>query len=664
MIRDIYNIDLEIPNSGIFIKGLDNEKLTISLDLVRFMQINKRQIVSSGNKLDVGKLAKPLNPYIIYNILEENNKNNFNGVKIIEKIEDENNIIYHFNFGLILNTFIEKSKITRQMEQNTSDNLKDLNEIKAFIAPCFFSYGMVGDVKSIPKNELEDLENDYGYEGKDYKSIFKKEVYINFSCYERVYFSNCEFKSKVSLHIINNDNTVCFLNGMDFSNCIFEDEINFKRFISGTSLPENKYYNNEQDTLFKNCIFKKRVVFHNSNFFNSIYFNNSHFKDYVDFHECRFEKTTCFYGVTFDKGPNFSQVIFKENLNAVNANLNFTFNGLKIQIKKEEENFNKDKNEQYQKSLDKFANDFRDSFRVFKNALIKDNNLLEASNFHKYELYCKEIELKNKKGKTFKDVVDKYQLFFYRKLCDHHTDLLKVFHNLLIIIMLFSIFSFVLDKFKQPSIENNAKYHIVQVDTNESYIFKEHNKTTYNFLSLNIEQEFKNLSQFIPMDKILFTVKSFIYENPLRNQLTFIEKFGLFLFFALLVILVALLIKQYLWFLLLPLFVGVVYCIGFSKSIITHFMIIMLFACTFILIMVFDSKSKRFLFVGISYIVCIFTLLAKPSLMLPVFGSFLEKDTNTTYPLLLSLSVVYFILVALVIFSLQKTARKNSIVPS
>nr|WP_250322428.1 hypothetical protein [Campylobacter lari] len=104
MIRDIYNIDLEILNSGIFIKGLDNEKLTISLDLVRFMQINKRQIVSSGNKLDVGKLAKPLNPYIIYNILEENNKNNFNGVKIIEKIEDENNIIYHFNFGLILNT--------------------------------------------------------------------------------------------------------------------------------------------------------------------------------------------------------------------------------------------------------------------------------------------------------------------------------------------------------------------------------------------------------------------------------------------------------------------------------------------------------------------------------------------------------------------------------
>lgn len=49
------------------------------------------------------------------------------------------------------------------------------------------------------------------------------------------------------------------------------------------------------------------------------------------------------------------------------------------------------------KPIDKFANDFRDSFRTFKNALVKDNNLLDASNFHKCELYCKEIEL-NKIG--------------------------------------------------------------------------------------------------------------------------------------------------------------------------------------------------------------------------------------------------------------------------
>ncbi|EAI3898749.1 hypothetical protein YN70_001320 [Campylobacter coli] len=450
-----------------------------------------------------------------------------------------------------------------------------------------------------------------------------------------MYFSNCEFKSKVSLHIIDNDNTVSFLNGIDFSNCIFEDEINFKRFISGTSLPENKYYNNEQDTLFKNCIFKKRVDFHNSNFFNSIYFNNSHFKDYVDFHECEFKKTACFYGVRFDKTPNFSQAIFKENLNVVNTNLNFTFGNLQERIKQEYKDFN-ETNEK--KSLDKFANDFRDSFRTFKNALIKDNNLLDASNFHKYELYCKELELENKKVTTFKDIVDRYQLFFYRKLCDHHTDLLKAFHNLLIVIMLFSMFSFVLDKFKQPShIENDIKYNIVKVDSNENYIFKEHNKTTYNLLSLNIEQEIQDLD----ISKFCFT-------------------FTLGLLFAVVILSNA----NCLWFLFLLLLEVIVFYIGLHKSIFSHLLIILSFVCLFVFILVLDDEFERFLFVSISYAVCIFILLAKPSLLLPIFGSFLDKDSNATYPLLFSLSVVYFILVVLVLFSLQKTARKNSIVPS
>ncbi|EGT1047084.1 hypothetical protein I3H35_001721, partial [Campylobacter jejuni] len=126
-------------------------------------------------------------------------------------------------------------------------------------------------------------------------------------------------------------------------------------------------------------------------------------KDYADFHECEFEKTANFYRVRFDKTPNFSQAIFKGNLNAVNTNLNFTFDDLQERIKQEYAFYETQRtakeagvipNLYQEKSLDKFANDFRDSFRTFKNALIKDNNLLDASNFHKDELYCKEIELK------------------------------------------------------------------------------------------------------------------------------------------------------------------------------------------------------------------------------------------------------------------------------
>ncbi|WP_232089504.1 nucleotide exchange factor GrpE [Helicobacter cinaedi] len=134
--------------------------------------------------------------------------------------------------------------------------------------------------------------------------------------------------------------------------------------------------------------------------------------------------------------PNFSQAIFKENLNFVNVKCDFEFENLKERIKQEKEQDSK-------KTLDKFANDFRDSFRLIKNALIKDNNLLDASNFHKYELYCKEIELDSKNPKIFsKDWIDKIQLCFYRKLCNHHTDLILNLKWLVITIGLFTILFF------------------------------------------------------------------------------------------------------------------------------------------------------------------------------------------------------------------------------
>ncbi|EOH6879609.1 pentapeptide repeat-containing protein, partial [Campylobacter jejuni] len=147
-----------------------------------------------------------------------------------------------------------------------------------------------------------------------------------------------------------------------------------------------------------------------------------------------------FYEAKFNSFVFFQNTI-KGSLNAVNANLNFDFENLENKINEQYKEINKNKKEQDKKSLDKFANDFRDSFRTFKNALIKDNNALDASNFHKYELYCKEIELKNKKGKTFKDVVDRWQLIFYRKLCDHHTDILQSLNSLILVIGIFVISS-------------------------------------------------------------------------------------------------------------------------------------------------------------------------------------------------------------------------------
>ncbi|EDP7608537.1 pentapeptide repeat-containing protein, partial [Campylobacter jejuni] len=245
-------------------------------------------------------------------------------------------------------------------------------------------------------------------------------------------FDHCIFTQRIGYF-----NQITNIKKISFLNCEFEEQI----------------YLNFQECLdifqMDNCVFEDRVTI-KGKFNDNVYFNNSIFKDYANFHTCEFEKTANFYGVRFEKTPNFSQAIFKGNLNVVNTNLNFTFDDLQERIKQEYASYETQRtakeagvipNLYQKKSLDKFANDFRDSFRTFKNALIKDNNLLDASNFHKYELYCKEIELKNKKYKTLKDKMDKWQLIFYRKLCDHHTDILQSLNSLILVIGIFVISS-------------------------------------------------------------------------------------------------------------------------------------------------------------------------------------------------------------------------------
>ncbi|EOI3648013.1 pentapeptide repeat-containing protein [Campylobacter jejuni] len=450
MKRNTCEIELEIPNSGIFTISLENENLIISLDLAKF---------EYKKKLNAGGLAKPLHPYIIYEVLEKNNKNTFNDVKIIDKIEDENNIIYHFNFGLILNTFIGENKDNKDKEA-----LKALSFMQNFIPACFFSYQIIGDSKAIPKNVLEDLKNRYGYEGKNYKSIFKKEVYINCNCLERLNFSHCEFESKVSLRFLKDNKYKEFHNGVNFSNCIFKNEVDFSYFVSGAPLPNNKYYNNAQNTLFKDCIFENKVDFHNSKITNNIYFNNAHFKDYVDFHECEFEKTASFYGVRFDKAPNFSACYFKEPkaVNLINVDIDkLDFKSLEQYIKdkyQDETYENKQELTEEQRNNNcklKCAKHLKDSFRVIKDVLITQNNTLEAQEWHKLELYAKEkenhINLNVKEREKNIDIFKNILIWFncvllnvYRNTSDHHNDFLKILNFTIGMIALYGVFFYLL----------------------------------------------------------------------------------------------------------------------------------------------------------------------------------------------------------------------------
>ncbi len=242
-------------------------------------------------------------------------------------------------------------------------------------------------------------------------------------------FRYCNFQVKLGHESIISKECIF----LSFENCEFLEKIDFY----------SRKIHIDYAIEIKDCIIHKEFRMDNKIVNVNLYFNNSTFKDYVDFHESKFNQTACFYGVTFEKVPNFSQTIFNGNLNLVNSKLNFGFKECKEAVENELDRrtiITSIPNAKFP-VLYEVANDFRDSFRIFKSSLIKDNNLLDASNYHKIELYFKEIELDSKNPKFFsKEWIDLWQLRFYRLTSNHHTDLLKSFNSLIVLIGIFVLF--------------------------------------------------------------------------------------------------------------------------------------------------------------------------------------------------------------------------------
>ncbi|ELT1281893.1 pentapeptide repeat-containing protein [Campylobacter jejuni] len=457
-------------------------------------------------------------------------------------------------------------------------------------------------------------------------------------------FNHCIFDYK-----IDKKTPIEQIKKLSFLNCNFKKEVylNFQECLDSFQMD--------------NCVFEDRVTI-KGKFNDNVYFNNSIFKNYADFHECEFEKTANFYGVRFNKTPNFSQAIFRGNLNAVNANLNFTFDDLQERIKQEYEDFNK--NIENKKSLDKFANDFRDSFRTFKNALIKDNNLLDASNFHKYELYCKEIELKqnwDKRGENVKnttdleknvsrirDFMDFLLLGFYRKLCDHHTDFLKVFNNLILLIALYALFVFGFTWLHDDKLEDTRAILTLFGFFDKFRLYFDIISTIFvvfgcgffvckldSYEKKNNVSKKQNINFIYIIGDFLNLIKSLLFASFI--PCVFYVLFSLFGFFLNLG-------KDFGYSLLInTLFVSLYICLVYTKSLFFGRYVVLIF----------------------SYIVFIIMLIKQHNVIHPLIGKIAnESDKFFNYPSLIVLNILYTILLALVLFSLQKTARKNSIVPS
>ena len=261
----------------------------------------------------------------------------------------------------------------------------------------------------------------------------------NHQCrFKKLVFRHCTFKKNV---IFNS----CIFEKIVFENCVFEDFVSITNsHFKGESNIQGEF---KKQATFSNCAFGEK-----DNHQSGVFFDRSIFKQIVFFTSTRFYgECASFYKVIFEKTPNFSQAIFQTNLNLINSRLNFDYDTT-YQVIKDEEKHTRDSFLLLQTTQN--ANDFRDSFRIFKNTLSKEGNLLDASNYHRVELYCKEIELdsKLKDSWNWRDWIDKWQLRLYRHTSDHHTDLLKIISWVIVAIGIFGVINFGIKYIQDPSV--------------------------------------------------------------------------------------------------------------------------------------------------------------------------------------------------------------------
>ena len=537
---------------------------------------------------------------------------------------------------------------------------------------------------------------------------FKKIHTMGLCDFEELRFYDCIFKGKV-------DFKDCHFQKLEFQNCVFESSITFDRaifknkafFIHSTFKDSASFRRSQymQRANFSQSIFMQKIDCTEVRFQDFANFTHTTFKDYADFSQCEFEKTANFYGAKFEKVPNFSQVQFKGSLNAVNMDLDFGFTNLKeciigefkkynniapqkqgcfqkikqrisAKLKKEQAN---DKKPTITKPLTHFANDFRDSFRIFKNALIKENNNLDASEFHKLELYCKEIELgesPNKRGiqaqseedvrkntKPFKESIDWFLLRFYRKLSEHHTDLLRVLNNLILLIALYAGFvyigNFTIGDAKTSSISQQLSQNIecLKDSIRESSFIQEYNLSLQLVLII-----LSILFMACIIRYLIFMFKAFV-KHTKHKQITFKIIFtGIRKDFCRLLIILS--------------FVIAILCIialviGYKSEMDNYLFVLVnifgfyLFIVLYLWLVCLDSIFLRYIVVIVAYIVASVALGDNIAILNPLIGKLIADDkTMTNDPLFATITLAYTILTLLVLFSLQKTARKNSIVPS
>ncbi len=302
------------------------------------------------------------------------------------------------------------------------------------------------------QNDNETIENDFReviFEGRASFSnaIFQARVSFAVSQFkDEVRFIGTQFLAKQSSNreIIENEfKETIFKGKVAFDSLVLKARISF---LFSTFKDEALFLNiNPNNCIFHNVEFNKINFIHIDDINAESYvFQNSVFKDALSFKGMEFERLG-FDNVLFNGVVTFSNTKLNTKPQFINCTFSNQFNiehqYIKYSDKDIENKINniQDKNDKFRALLN-----LRDLFRKLKSNRIAHHNLIDASELRTQELYARELELKYKENKSLREKIERWQLFFYRKLCDHHTDILQSLNSLILVIGIFVLSSVVM----------------------------------------------------------------------------------------------------------------------------------------------------------------------------------------------------------------------------
>lgn len=400
---------------------------------------------------------------------------------IITPIKNKENIIIYNSLFAILNKPKNKKII----------DIENINICKTNIcikSECIFDLSKSKN-KNIYFNNLNFIE----------KAIFilpdNADFFLN--------FENCIFKKEFEF---GKENKIIFNKKINFKNCEFKytfdifniefvEKVSFDNVKCGTNF-KNDLSSLYINILFKNIKFKNSLIFKKCSFYSITYFSEINFLDNTSFinskffrsfaiEKCEFMKTAEFTFVTFLNSIMFNYLKFHGNVIFTNALMCYDislmdvlfkdaqsvqFAGLVIatDFKTIENKINNYAIKDLHYNKINIASIIQDSFRIIKDILITQHNILLATSWGKLELYTNEILLKKEleinklendiekleneedqlkykkqieiiKTNRYSKILMRFLLLFYRKTSDHHTDLFKIIKCIIILLGYFSL---------------------------------------------------------------------------------------------------------------------------------------------------------------------------------------------------------------------------------